>query len=314
MATDETKIAILGGKGMLGSDLALALRRQGAAPIVLDLPQFDITNPEHLERAVACADVIVNCAAYTDVDGAESKAELAYRVNAEAVGRLGALAQNRDKWILHISTDYVFDGCSDKPYVETDHASPINTYGKTKLQGEQLLAQSGCRHCIMRMQWMYGSAGDNFVAKLLRRAKAGQQIRAVDDQIGSPTATTEVARAICELLRKEPEGTFHFASAGYVSRHEIAKFVFDKLSMNVDPVACKTSDFPSPAKRPLSSRFDCSKIAALLDGAIEPWRAPLERFLVDPVNAYVVRRPRILGIDSREESFGQMTKLGQPGD
>lgn len=279
MATDETRIAILGGKGMLGSDLALAARRQGLAPIVLDLPQFDITNSEHLERAAACADVIVNCAAYTNVDGAESEAELAYRVNAEAVGRLGALAKNSDKWILHISTDFVFDGRCDKPYVEADFASPINTYGKTKLQGEQLLAESGCRHCIMRLEWMYGSAGDNFVAKLLRRAKAGQEIRVVDDQIGSPTSATEVARAICDLLRKEPEGIFHFASADYVSKYEMAKFVFDKLSMNVDPVACKTSDFPSPAKRPLSSRFDCSKIMALLDGAIEPWRAPLEHFL-----------------------------------
>ena len=127
MATDETRIAILGGKGMLGSDFALALRRQGAAPIVLDLPEFDITNPEHLERAVGCADVIVNCAAYTNVDGAEGEAELAHQVNAHAVGRLGALVKNRDKWILHISTDFVFDGRCDKPYVETDLASPINT-------------------------------------------------------------------------------------------------------------------------------------------------------------------------------------------
>ena len=279
MATDETRIAILGGKGMLGSDLALALCRQDAAPIVLDLPEFDITNPEHLERAVGCADVIVNCAAYTNVDGAESEAELAHQVNAEAVGRLGAVAREADKWVLHISTDFVFDGCCDKPYVETDHASPISTYGKTKLQGEQLLAASGCRYCIMRVQWTYGSAGDNFMAKLLRRAKAGQEIRVVDDQIGSPTATTEVARVICDLLRKEPEGIFHFAGAGYVSRHEMAKFVFDRLSMNVDPVACKTSDFSSPAARPLNSRFDCSKIAALLGAPIESWQIPLERFL-----------------------------------
>ncbi len=279
MATDETRVVILGGKGMLGSDLALAVAGQGAAPIVLDLPQFDITNPEHLERAVADADVIVNCAAYTNVDGAESEAELARQVNAEAVGRLGALAKKSGKWILHISTDFVFDGCGDKPYVETDHASPINTYGKTKLEGERLLAASGCKHCIMRLEWTYGSAGNNFVAKLLQRVEAGQEIKVVDDQIGSPTATTEVARAICELLRKKPEGIFHFASSGYVSRHEMAKFVFDKLSIDIDPSACKTSDFASPATRPLNSRFDCSKIAALLDTAIEPWQIPLERFL-----------------------------------
>ncbi len=279
MVTDEVRVVILGGKGMLGSDLALAVRQQGFAPIVLDLPEFDITNPDHLERAVARAEVIVNCAAYTNVDGAESEAELAHQVNAQAVGRLGALAQNTDKWILHISTDFVFDGRADKPYVETDLANPINTYGKTKLEGEQLLAQSGCRHCIMRVEWTYGSAGDNFVGKLLRRAEAGQEVKVVDDQIGSPTATSEVAGAICELLRKKPEGIFHFASSGYVSRHEMAKFVFDKLSMDVDPLACKTSDFSSPAARPLNSRFDCSRIAALLGTPIEPWQIPLERFL-----------------------------------
>ena len=279
IVTDETRVVILGGKGMLGSDLALAARRQGFAPIVLDLPQFDITDVDHLEQAVACADVIVNCAAYTNVDGAESEPELAHKVNAEAVGRLGALAHNSDKWILHISTDFVFDGRADKLYIETDRANPINIYGKTKLEGEQLLGQSGARYCIMRVQWTYGSAGDNFVAKLLRRAEAGQEIKVVDDQIGSPTATTEVAGAICEVLRKRPEGIFHFAGSGYVSRHEMARFVFDKLSMDVDPLACKTSDFSSPAKRPLNSRFDCSKIAVLLGTPIEPWQIPLERFL-----------------------------------
>ena len=279
MAKDLQSLAILGGKGMLGSDLSLAARRQGLEPVVLDLPEFDITDAEQLERAVACSDVIVNCAAYTNVDGAESEAELARQVNAEAAGRLGALARKTGKWILHISTDFVFDGCGDRPYVETDLTNPINTYGRTKLEGEQLLAQSGCRCCIMRLEWTYGSAGDNFVTKLLRRAKSGQQIRVVDDQIGSPTATTEAARAICELLRNRPEGTFHFAASGYVSRHAMAGFIFDNLSMDIDPLACKSSDFSSPARRPLNSRFDCSKIAALLGAPIEPWQMPLEHFL-----------------------------------
>ena len=278
-APSKTRIAILGGRGMLGTDLDTACRRHGYEPIVLDLPQFDITKADHLERAVSGADLIVNCAAYTNVDGAESETELAHQINAEAAGRLGALARNRDKWILHISTDFVFDGCGDRPYVETDAASPINIYGKTKFEGEQLLAQSGCRYCIMRLEWTYGSAGDNFVTKLLRRAESGQQIRVVDDQTGSPTATTEAAKAICELLRKRPEGTFHFAGSGYVSRHGMAKFVFDKLSMDVDPLACKSTDFSSPATRPLNSRFDCSKISALLDAPIESWQKPLECFL-----------------------------------
>ena len=279
MTPDGRKIAVLGGRGMLGCDLVAACRNRGFEPVVFDLPGFDIRNIDHLERAVAGADAIVNCAAYTNVDGAESEAELARQVNAEAVEQLGAAAHSAGKWVLHISTDFVFDGQGDKPYVETDRPNPINTYGKTKCEGERLLVQSGCRHCIMRVEWTYGSAGNNFVSKLLQRVETGQPIKVVDDQIGSPTATTEVAGAICELLEKEPEGIFHFAAAGYVSRYEMAKFVLDKLSINVDATACKTSDFKSPAARPLNSRFDCSKIAALLDGPIERWQVSLERFL-----------------------------------
>jgi len=279
MATNDTRIAILGGKGMLGTDLANICRHKGFDVKVFDLPEFDIRNSHQLTQAVGAADAIVNCAAYTNVDGAESEAELAHQVNAAAVGRLGAIAHQTDKWVLHISTDFVFDGRLNRPYVETDLPNPINAYAKTKLAGEQLLSESGCRHCIIRLEWTYGSAGNNFVTKILRRAKTDKTIRVVDDQIGSPTATIEVAKVICKLLPKRPEGIFHFASAGYVSRFEMAKFVFDKLAMDVNLLPCKTSDFVSAAARPLNSRFDCSKIKTLLDEAIEPWQVPLEHFL-----------------------------------
>ena len=279
MTAEDTRIAVLGGRGMLGSDLVSACREQGFDPVVLDLPEFDITDDDHLQQAVTGAEIIVNCAAYTNVDGAESQAELAYQVNAEAVGRLGTIARKAGKWVLHISTDFVFDGCSDKPYVETDQPNPINTYGKTKLAGEQLLARSGCEYCIVRVEWTYGSAGNNFVTKLIQHAKSQDTLKVVDDQTGSPTATIEAAGTICELLRKKPEGMFHFSSAGYVTRYGMAEFIFDKLSMDVNLLPCKTSDFQSPATRPLNSRFDCSKIARLLDEPIEHWQAPLELFL-----------------------------------
>ncbi len=272
-------IAILGGRGMLGTDLAKMCEQQGWVVGVFDLPEFDITNPEQLKQAVDSAEIIVNCAAYTNVDGAEGEAELAYQVNAAAVGRLGELAKQADKWVLHISTDFVFDGRSDGPYVETDTPNPINEYGRTKLAGERLLAETDCAHCIVRVEWTYGSAGSNFPTKLIRRAKSGQPMKVVDDQIGSPTATTEVAKALCLLLRKKPQGLFHFAGEGFVSRYEMAKFMFDKLSTDVSLLPCKTRDFRSPARRPLSSRFDCSKIKTLLDEPIEPWQVPLEHFL-----------------------------------
>jgi len=279
MVTNDTRVAILGGEGMLGTDLAKICRQQGFDVKVFDLPEFDITDSQQLKQVVEAAGLIVNCAAYTNVDGAESEAELAYQVNAEAVGRLGAIAKESGKWVLHISTDFVFDGQLGKPYVETDPANPINTYGRTKLAGEQLLSGSGCNYCIIRVEWTYGSAGNNFVTKLLQRAKDSKTIKVVDDQFGSPTATTEVAKVISKLLPKMPEGIFHFAGAGYVSRYEMAMFIFDKLEVNVNLLPCKTSDFSAPAARPLNSRFDCSKISALLDEPIRPWQEPLEGFL-----------------------------------
>lgn len=272
-------VAILGGKGMLGTDLAEICRRQGLDARIFDLPEFDITNAQHVKQAIETAETIVNCAAYTNVDGAEAESEMAYRVNAVAVGRLGVLARQAKRWVLHISTDFVFDGKADRPYVETDQPDPINEYGRSKLAGEQLLIESTSRHCIMRVEWTYGRAGNNFVTKLIQRANGGKVLKVVDDQIGSPTATTEVAKVICTLLRRKPEGIFHFASTGYVSRYEMARFIVSKLAMEVDVVPCKTSDYVSAAARPLNSRFDCSKIKALLCEPIEPWQGPLERFL-----------------------------------
>jgi dTDP-4-dehydrorhamnose reductase len=276
---DDDTVTILGGRGMLGTDLAKVCRRQGYKVDVLDLPEFDITNTQQLEQVTRRARSVINCAAYTDVDKAESESDLAYKVNAQAVGNLGALAKKTQKWVLHISTDFVFDGTSDRPYVETDVANPMNIYGKSKLAGEQLLAQSKCSCCIIRVQWTYGRAGANFVTKLVSRARQGKNIKVVDDQIGSPTATTEVAKAICRLLPQRPQGLFHFAASGYVSRFEMAKFIFESLNMSVSLTNCKSVDFLSQAARPLNSRFNCSKIQALLEKPIESWQEPLKLFL-----------------------------------
>ena len=275
----EQKIAILGGKGMLGSDLTLACQRHGFDATALDLPSFDITNTDHIRQVVKDAQIIVNCAAYTDVEKAESQPDLAYKVNAEAVANLGSLAKDSGIWVLHISTDFVFDGTSERPYVETDTPNPINVYGASKLAGEKLLIESSCSNSIMRVEWTYGLNGNNFVTKLINRAKNKKELAVVDDQIGSPTATTEVAEAVCTLVRKKPEGLFHFAGSGYASRFETAKFIFDRLDMQVNLTSCKTSDYKTAAKRPLNSRFCCDKIQALLAEPIKHWQEPLEKFL-----------------------------------
>jgi len=272
-------VAILGARGMLGSDVTAACTRRGINVRPYDLPELDITDPEQLERVIRSADAVVNCAAYTDVDGAESQQELAHRVNAEAVRLLGRMAADNGKWVLHFSTDYVFDGELDRPYVETDVPNPINEYGQSKLAGERLLSQSGCAHCIVRLQWTYGSHGGNFVNGVVERARSGTHLKVVDDQVGSPTATTEVADAVCTFLSRQTRGLLHYAAAGYASRFEVAKFIVERLGLNVGLSPCRSGDFPSPARRPLNSRFNCDKIQAYLDRPIRPWWEPLESFL-----------------------------------
>lgn len=275
----DEAVALLGGRGMLGTEVAAVCTQRGRAVHVYDLPEFDIANEDHLRRALETADVVINCAAYTNVDGAESQSELAHRVNAEAVGRMGRLAREQGKWLLHFSTDFVFDGRLDRPYVETDAPHPISEYGRSKLAGERLLQESGCACCLVRLEWTYGRSGRNFVTKLVERAQVGGTVRVVDDQVGSPTAVTEVARAVGDLLEQRAQGLFHLASEGYVSRYDMAAFVFDRLGLAVPLEPCRTSDYPAPAARPLNSRFDCRKIQPLLRQPLAPWQRPLEHFL-----------------------------------
>ncbi len=202
---------------------------------------------------------------------------------------LATSAKKSGAWVLHISTDFVFDGASDKPYTEKDIPHPINAYGRTKLAGERLLIEHHCHYCIMRVEWTYGRNGDNFIKKIIQKAQtlasakpgeAGQkEMKVVDDQVGSPTATTEAAKAICDLIHKKPTGIYHFANQKYASRLEVARFIAEKLNLDVRMSPCKTSDFPSAAVRPLNSRFDCGKIRPLLSGPIKPWQKPLEEFL-----------------------------------
>jgi dTDP-4-dehydrorhamnose reductase len=279
MSSSSEKVAIFGGRGMLGSDVADECKNRGIDFEVFDLPEFDITNEQQLLSVVGRFKTIVNCAAYTNVDKAETENALAFRVNSEAVGQLAYYARKLNAWVLHISTDFVFDGTGDKPYTEKDIPHPINAYGRTKLAGERLLVENKCNHCIMRVEWTYGLNGDNFIKKFLQKARTQKEMKVVDDQFGSPTATTEAAKAVCDLMLKKPKGIFHFASQGYASRLEVARFIVQTLGLDVQLAGCKTSDYPSAAIRPLNSRFDCGKIRPLLSGPIKPWQAPLEKFL-----------------------------------
>ncbi len=273
------RVGILGGNGMLGSDLAAACQSAGLEVFTYDLPDFDIRDCDHVECALQTCDVIVNCAAYTNVDQAEADAELAEAVNARAVGILGQLAAAMGKYVLHVGTDFVFDGTQQRPYAETDAPCPLSTYGRTKLEGERLLARSACDHCIVRVQWTYGRNGHNFITKLLERAGRGGELVMVSDQIGSPTCTVDVARALLFLIRHRVTGLFHYAASGYATRYEVAQFILKEMGLRNVLRPCLTSAFPAAAARPLNSRFNCDKIDAVLDKPRPHWQESMREFL-----------------------------------
>jgi len=279
MTDSSDKVAILGGRGMLGSDVAAECGKRSIPYEVFDLPEFDITDDSQLFSVVKQHRTIINCAAYTNVDKAETETEKAMLINAEAVDKLGLFARKTGAWVLHISTDFVFDGSGDKPWIERDLPHPINAYGRTKHAGERLLVESKCQYCIIRIEWTYGLHGDNFIKKILQNAKSQPELKVVDDQFGSPTATTEAAMVICDVMEKKPKGIFHFASQGYASRFEVAQFIIKQLGLDVQVIPCKTGGFHSPATRPLNSRFDCTKIRKFLHAPIKFWHIPLGEFL-----------------------------------
>ncbi|MBT3277858.1 MAG: dTDP-4-dehydrorhamnose reductase [Phycisphaerales bacterium] len=280
-------VAILGGKGMLGSDLVAACEQRGLACVVYDLPEFDITDEAALAEVVASAGAVVNCAAYTNVDRAESERDLARRINADAVGTLARLCRQQDTYLLHISTDFVFDGQQESPYRETDDPRPINVYGQTKLDGERLLQQANPAACVVRVQWTYGHGGANFITKIIAAGQTRPSLTVIDDQIGAQTSTREVAEALLVLLEKQPAGVFHFAADGFASRFEVAQTIFAHLGRDIEILPCQSSAFETPAQRPLNSRFDCSKIQALLPAPILPWQEPLKQFLSERDNDHV---------------------------
>ncbi|MBI2441110.1 MAG: dTDP-4-dehydrorhamnose reductase [Lentisphaerae bacterium] len=272
-------ITILGGRGMLGSDLARGMAQGGYSVQALDLPEFDLTKSKDLARALDGAQVVVNCAAFTNVDQAETQFATALAVNGQAVGALGTLAKERGVFVVHISTDFVFDGRLDRPYTETDPPCPINAYGRSKLEGERALQRAGGAYVIMRVQWSYGRHGANFITKIVERARTGAELKVVADQVGAPTWTVDMAGAIERLIRGRREGLYHFANTGYASRFEVARAIAQELNLPAKITPCASEAFPTPATRPKNSRFNTAKIQAILDRPIRSWQEALAEFL-----------------------------------
>lgn len=270
-------ILVVGANGMLGRDLMPLLGERGRG---VDIDGIDITSLESVERVLTAVrpSVVVNCAAYTDVDGCESNQDTAMQVNGEGVAHLAMATRTIGARLVQISTDYVFDGGKGTPYLEDDAPNPLSVYGESKLAGEMNAAVNP-DHLIVRTQWLYGLHGKNFVETMLRLGAERDELSVVDDQIGSPTWTVDLAHAILALLEKGCRGVYHAANEGYCSWNDFARAIFQEAGMAVTVTAMTTEQLNRPARRPLHSTLDCGKLAR--DGGYrpQPWRDALRSYL-----------------------------------
>lgn len=305
MPNQKRRVAIVGARGMLAR---MVLR---SAPsewdiVALSHPQFDLTDLSSARMGLSAfqPDVIINCAAYTDVDGAESNEALAFSVNAVGPGNLAQVAKELNATLVHFSSDYVFGGDKTAPYRETDRPDPRSIYGKSKLQGEQLIQDSGLeRFFIVRTSWLYGPGGKNFVESMIRLAQQREELRIVADQFGSPTYTADLTQAAFNLLAEETTdarkkrtpgslyGIYHYANEGQCSWHRFAEEIVSLLKTNGATIKAKrilpipTTAYPLPAPRPSYSVLSKAKYRETTGAIVPNWRQALARYMANRLNS-----------------------------
>lgn len=292
------KICLLGKDGQLGWELQRALSVLGEV-YALGREDADLADLGHLGRTIEkfSPDIIVNAAAYTAVDKAESESELAARINGEAPAALARLAQACGAWLVHYSTDYVFDGSGTLPWHEQSTVGPLSVYGKTKLAGEQGVRAAHTKHLIFRTSWVYATRGGNFAKTMLRLAQERTSLNVVNDQIGAPTSAELLADITAQILGQtilqkagdEIAGTYHLAAAGETSWFDYAKFVLNFAEPHLETLQVKASDiqavsteaFPLPAPRPRNSRLDTTKLRNTFGLTLPPWQTGVTRMLTE---------------------------------
>ena len=287
-----TKILLTGITGQVGAELQPILSSRGEV-IAVNREQFDLSNPEQIRQQIAEIEpnVIVNAGAYTAVDKAESEPELAIAINASAPKEIAIAANNIGATVVHISTDYVFNGKNHSPYLETDTTDPLGVYGNSKLQGEIGVIENCDRHIVLRTAWVYGSRGHgNFVKTMLRLGESREELKVVADQIGSPTWSYDIAQAIANLLGKSLKdegvyGTYNFSSAGVASWYDLAVATFDEAKLLGFPLEIKqvfpitTAEYPTPAQRPAYSVLSKGKYTKATGIYPPHWRQSLRKML-----------------------------------
>ncbi len=277
------KVLVTGFGGQLGYDVVHLLEKRGVACRGVDVADFDLTDAEAVMAAVQeyQPTVIVHCAAYTNVDRAESEPEICAKVNGMGTLNMVRAALSVGASLVYISTDYVFPGTGDQPFETESPYGPQNVYGVSKVQGETAVRSLMTRFFLLRTSWVFGLNGKNFVKTMLRQGREKDEIRVVCDQIGSPTYTQDLARVICDMIATERYGIYHVRNEGYMSWADFAGMIMEKAGLNCKVIPIPSSDYPTPAKRPLNSRLSAQ---ALRDAGFEPMPSvedALDRYLTE---------------------------------
>jgi dTDP-4-dehydrorhamnose reductase len=293
------KILLLGKNGQVGWELQRSLAPLGELVALDSQSQHycgDFTNLQGIAQTIrdVAPDIIVNAAAHTAVDKAENEPELARTINALAPSILAQEAKRSGAWLIHYSTDYVFDGSGDTPWLETDSTGPLGIYGKTKLEGEEAILASGCKHLIFRTSWVYAARGGNFAKTMLKLSQERDSLKVINDQVGAPTGADLLADVTAHairtaLQRPDVSGLYHLVASGQTSWHGYANFVIDfarlaGVEIKVTQAAVEsvpTTAFPTPAKRPLNSRLNTSKLQQTFNLNLPHWQSGVTRMLTE---------------------------------
>ena len=281
------KILITGSNGMLGTDLVNLLKSREASPEhnpeVIEAPHevLDITLEDRVSDFISThtPDIVVNCAAFTNVDKCETEREDAFSVNVLGPKYLAAAANKCGARVIQISTDFVFDGNGNRPYTEEDQTNPLSEYGRTKLEGERNI-QSYCdSYLIVRTSWLFGHNGINFAAKMLELAEQHKELSIVTDETGSPTYTPDLAEALWILIKQKCEGVINISNDGSCSRYEWAEYIFETMGFKIKMNPIKSSEYKRPANVPLNSTLNCQKFTTITGMQMRPWEETVESYL-----------------------------------
>lgn len=275
------RVLVTGINGQLGYDVVKELDKRGYISVGVDKEKMDLTDLSNISNFIKDSniDAIIHCAAYTAVDLAEDNKELCEIVNSLSVKEISNACKELDIPLVYISTDYVFDGTKDGEYTESDIENPINVYGKTKLDGENYVKEILNKYYIVRISWVFGENGNNFINTMLRLSKEHKELNIIDDQIGSPTYTKDLAPLLVDMLESDRYGLYHVTNEGFCSWYEFAKEIFKLKNIDIKVNSISTKDYPTKARRPLNSKMSKQK---LIDKGFTPlrnWKEAVKDYL-----------------------------------